>query len=106
MLQKKNHCYWFAKIFNTNTDEFREKELVPEIKAACREAGFTVNCKHNKMENGNGRIEVKCCRGRYHSEEKSLAHNRKKARTAKSNAAPKERRKKTTLVSTQKTERE
>ena len=90
-----DNCYWFAKIFNTNTDEFREKELVPEIKAACREAGFTVNCKHNKMENGNGRIEVKCCRGRYHSEEKSLAHNRKKARTAKSNAAPKERRKKT-----------
>ena len=88
-------CYWFAKKFNINTDEFREKEIVPEIKAICRAAGFKVNCKYNKMENGNGGIKVKCCRGTYHSVEKSLAHNRKKARTAKSNVAPKTRQKKT-----------
>lgn len=48
------------------------------------------------MEYGNGCIEVKCCRGTYHCEEKSLAHNRKKARSTKSNAAPKAIKKKTT----------
>ena len=96
--EKRNddNCYWFAKIFNINTDEFREKEIVREIKAACRAAGFTVNCKYKKMEYGNGCIEVKCCRGTYHCEEKSLAHNRKKARSTKSNAAPKAIKKKTT----------
>ena len=30
--EKRNNdnCYWFAKIFNKNTDEFREKEIVCE----------------------------------------------------------------------------
>ena len=94
--EKRNNdnCYWFAKIFNKNTDEFREKEIVPEIKAACRAGGFTVNCKYRKLENSNGCIEVKCCRGTFHSEEKNLAHNRKHNRTTKSNKAPKTNKKK------------
>ncbi len=94
--EKRNddNCYWLAKNFNINNDEFREKEIVPIIKAMCRAAGFKVNCKYRKLENGDGCIEVKCCRGRYHSVEKTRAQNRKKARTAKSNKAPKASNKK------------
>ncbi len=91
-----DNCYWFAEIFSKNTTEFREAEIVPEIKAACRAGGFTVNCKYRKMENENGCIEVKCCRATFHSEEKNLAHNRKQKRTAKSNKAPKAIKKKST----------
>lgn len=93
--KKRNddNCYWLAKKFNI--DEFREKEIAPEIKAICRAAGFKVICQYRKTAyGGNGSIEVKCCRGKYHSVEKTLVQNRKKARTAKSNAAPKTRKKK------------
>ena len=95
--EKRNddNCYWFPELFKSNDEKFREKEIIPEIKAACRQAGFTVNCKYKKMENGNGCIEVKCCRSTYFSEEKSTAHNGKKKRTSKSNTAPKKNRKKT-----------
>jgi len=95
--EKRNddNCYWFSKIVDSNDEKFREEKITPEIKAACRRAGFTVNCKYKKMENDNGCIEVKCFRATYFSEEKSTAHNEKKKRTSKSNTAPKKNRKKT-----------
>ena len=84
--EKRNddNCYWFASTYNSNDDKFRELEIIPIIKAACRGAGFRVNCKYKKMENGNGCIEVKCCRGTYHYEEKSITvHKKKKKKTIK-----------------------
>ena len=26
-----DNCFWFAKLFNTNVEDFREKEIVPEL---------------------------------------------------------------------------
>eukprot|EP00984_Skeletonema_dohrnii_P001874 scaffold625_cov169-Skeletonema_dohrnii-CCMP3373.AAC.11 len=84
--EKRNddNCYWFASTYNSNDDKSREVEIIPIIKAACRGAGFRVNCKYKKMENDNGCIEVKCCRGTYHYEEKSTTvHKSKKKKTIK-----------------------
>ena len=42
-----DNCYWFATLFNKNDEEYRKTEIIPGIRAACRRAGFKVNCHYN-----------------------------------------------------------
>ena len=86
-----DNCYWLAKVFDTNDENYRKSEIIPAIKSACRGSGFKVNC--HWVSNRNC-IEVKCNRHKHFDEVKSMSHNKKYGGNVNGKGQPKEAKKK------------